>query len=731
MCQERSMKEVNQSGRIARIVFTNRTNGYTVAHFVPDDSEEKLVVVGNMPAVIEGDLVAIKGQWVQDPRFGPQVKVEYVEPVLPTSVVGVERYLSSGIIHGVGKVTAQRLVAHFGEELLQVLEEHPERLQDVPGIGKKKAESIAENWQERVTSRRLLINLYGMGVGPSLACKLMGRYEHRAAQVVKENPFRLAREIRGVGFLTADRLAHTVGIAKDSPYRIEAGIEHFLDAQTSEGHCFYPKAALVTEVAGFLEVEINQVEPVLQHLLEMGLLREEARWGDCDDIYLPRMYNAESASARALASLSVWRHQYSKAQLQDALEAGVRTSSVELTMEQVEAIWHALSNHGVIVTGGPGTGKTTVIKAIINAFRYLHLEVALCAPTGRAAKRMTETTGVEAKTIHRLLEYTPATGFGRDRNHPLEATAVIVDEVSMIDIELMGQLLDALNTGTQLVLVGDKDQLESVGPGAVLRDCIASGFLPCVVLTQIHRQAEESLIVLNSHRILAGKSLLEKHPYQADSDFYFMEKSDPDQALETILEMVVRRIPGRFGFDPIKDVQVLSPMYRGAIGAENLNQSLQAALNPGGAEMVKGDRVFRQGDRVMQIRNNYDKEVFNGDVGFIARVEPDGLWVRMLDGRRVYYDESDLDELTLAYAVTIHKSQGSEYPVVVIALHTQHFVMLRRNLLYTAITRGKKLVLVVGSRRAVHIAVGNDSTKKRYTRLKDRIKRYAQQGFDG
>ena len=725
------MAEFDKSGRISRVVFTNPLNGYTVVHFVADDRDDYEVVVGVMPAVTEGDLVRVKGRTVVDRRFGRQVKAEFVEPVLPSTLHGVERYLASGVAPGVGKVTAARLVEHFGEDLVRILDEEAERLTDCPGVGRKKADSIATTWRERVQARRLLVLLYGLGVGTALATRLINVYGDRAVQTLKENPYRLAREVKGVGFLTADRLAQSVGIEKDSPFRIEAAIIYFLDTQASEGHCFYPVEQLVTEVAEFLELEVVDVEPVLKQVVDLGLLRVDSRWGG-EDLYLPRLYNSESEAARALAGLTGTKPAADSHSIRAALEFGVRSSSVDLTMEQVESIFGALRNRCIIITGGPGTGKTTVIKAIINGFRSLNLEFVLCAPTGRAAKRMTETTGVDAKTIHRLLEYNPSNNsFNRDRDNPLRASAVVVDEVSMIDIELMGFLLEALAPGSRLVLVGDKDQLESVGPGAVLRDCIASGHIPCSILTEIHRQAELSLVVVNSHRILNGRWLRFEPVAGGKTDFFFMERGDPEAAVETILEMVAKRIPSRFGHDPIRDVQVITPMYKGLLGAQNLNSALQERLNPSGAELRRGERVFRPGDRVMQTKNDYDREVFNGDIGFVSQVGPEGLTVRLTDGRKVLYGDSDLDELMLAYAVTVHKSQGSEYPVVVLALHTQHFVMLRRNLLYTALTRGKDLVVLVGTRRAAETAIRKDYTRKRHTRLGERIKHNMEYGHVG
>jgi exodeoxyribonuclease V alpha subunit len=719
---------VTGTGQIKRIVFVNPTNGYTVAHYVPEGSESIEVVVGVMPAVSEGDLVRIAGRRVVDPKFGRQVRLDSIEPMLPNSADGTRRWLGSGAIPGVGPVTAERLVEFFGDELLTVLDVYPERLTEVPGIGAKKAQSIAAAWHQKVTSRRMLVGLYGMGLGNALSGRLVAQYGEHAVRIASENPYRLAREVRGVGFLTADRIGQSLGIAKNAPIRIEGGILYYLDQQGGEGHCFVPQDVLVTQGAEFLGVDIIEVEAVLKRMFEERHIVLETRFGS-DDIYAPRLLRSEVDTARSISQLVRAEEDRPHSRLKRALEQGISFIRLDLTDEQVQAVWTALSHRCTIITGGPGTGKTTVIKALISSLRYLNEEVALCAPTGRAAKRMTETTGVEARTIHRLLEYNPGEGrFMRDADRPIEATAVIVDEVSMIDIELMSSLLAALTPDTRLILVGDKDQLESVGPGAVLRDLIDAGSVPCIRFTQIHRQAERSLIVVNSHRVLRGEQLATQST-GGNPDFFFLERGDPDLCADSIIELVRDRIPSKFRFDPIRDVQVLAAMHKGSLGAQCLNERLQRELNPNGQELRKGDRIFRRGDRVMQIKNNYDKEVFNGDVGFIDSVAMDKLAVLMSDGRRVVYDDSDLDELVLAYAVTVHKSQGSEYPVVVMPVHTQHFVMLRRNLLYTAMTRGKRLVVLVGTRRAVALAIRNDQTRQRFTRLAERVREFSQYGY--
>lgn len=714
--------DVVLNGQIKRVVYVNPANGYSVVHFVPEGRSRVEVVVGIMLSVSEGDLVRVTGKQVMDSRFGLQIKAELVEPVLPSSVEGVTRYLASGVIHGVGPVLAQRLAEFFGEALPEVLERESGRLREVPGIGEKKAESIAQGWQEKVASRRLLVSLYGLGVGSGLAMRLLARYGSDSFGVVRDTPYRMAREVKGVGFLTADRLAQSHGIEKDSPDRIEAGLSYYLDNQSNEGHCFMPRERLIRECSEFLEVDVVAVEQVIGGMLEEGALRQEHRF-EGEDIYVPRLYNAEVDCAQGISRLLEGIGRHGETSLREALERGVRAIRMELTLEQIEAIWGALTNKCAIITGGPGTGKTTVIRALIASLRHLNEEVQLCAPTGRAAKRMTETTGMEARTIHRLLEYNPSKGdFGRDAEHPIATDAVIVDEVSMIDVELMTALLAALAAGTRLVLVGDKDQLESVGPGAVLRDCISSEVVPVRRFTQIHRQAEQSLIVVNSHRVLRGRQLQTRAREGGRSDFFFMEEPEPEECLEKLLELLRNRIPRKFGLNPIRDIQVLTPMYKGILGAKNLNETLQRVLNPSGSEVRKGDRVFRTGDRVMQVKNNYDKEVFNGDVGFIESIISGGVAVRMSDGRKVAYTDSDLEELVLAYTVTVHKSQGSEYPAVVMVLHNQHWVMLRRNLFYTGLTRGKKLVVVIGSRRAIATAIRNDQTRKRHTRLSERLR---------
>jgi len=712
---------VEASGVISRVLFVKVETGFTVAHFTPEDTELHHVIVGELPPVCEGDPVRIRGHYEDDRRFGRRIRVDYLEPLLPSNSIGVEKYLSSGTIPGVGKRLAARIVLYFGDDVARVLDEEPERLSEVPGLGSKKAEAIASVWKERVAARRMLVALYGMGIGVALANRLREAYGPEAVKVTTETPYRLAREVHGVGFLTADRLARSVGIDAHSPQRIAAGMEFYLDNQASEGHCYYPAERLASEVAEFLEVDLVEVEAVLKEAVKERRVIRDDRWGD-GEISLPSLKRAEDGVARSLVRLTSPAELPAK-KIAAALDAGVRSSTVDLTIEQVDALNTVLHNNCAIITGGPGTGKTTVIKAVIAALRNLNVETMLCAPTGRAARRMTEATGVEAKTIHRALEFNPGEArFGRDRSNPLEASAVVVDEVSMVDVTLMDALLSAITTGTRLLLVGDKDQLESVGPGAVLRDCIGSSKVPCVTLQQIHRQAAESLIIVNSHRVLAGEWLKLEAPAGKPADFFYMEKDDPEECVSALVELVKNRIPSRFGFDPIRDVQMLTPMYKGPLGAQNLNALLQQALNADGQEFRRGERAFRKGDRVMQLRNNYIKEVFNGDVGFVEYVLPDGIIIRNSENRKIKYEESDLDELTLAYAVTVHKSQGSEYPVVVLVLHTQHYVMLRRNLIYTALTRGKQLVVLVGARRAVRRAIQNDVTHKRFTRLSEKIR---------
>jgi exodeoxyribonuclease V alpha subunit len=716
-----AMAGYEATGHISWVVYTNEQNSFTVVWFIPKGSAEKVKLVGAMPAVVQGDEVSVKGEWERDGRFGMQVAVSSVEPVLPGSRDGVERYLSSGAIPGVGKKLAKSMVEFFGDELLEVLENTPERLREMPGIGKKKGRAIAEVWEERVASRRPLIALYSMGVGTALANRLMAQYGKLAVKVLETQPYRLAREVVGVGFLTADRLARGLGISKDSPERVEAAAHHYLDMQTMEGHCYLPEELLVQGLAAFLDVDEELVTRVLKGMYDLGTLileRDEEGTG----VYLPLLHYCETHCAEGLLRLSRTQLDRTPDELERAIDFGLASTEVVLTDEQAAGVELVLRHPCSILTGGPGTGKTTVIRAVISGLRYLEAEVLLCSPTGRAAKRMTETTGVEAKTIHRLLEYNPVTGeFSRNEERPLQASAVVVDEVSMMDIQLTSALLAAIPDQCRLILVGDKDQLESVGPGAVLRDCIASGAIPAATLNRIHRQAESSAIIVNSHRILNGELPELEAGDTGTSDFFFVERDDPGACASTVVEMISRRIPSRFGMDPIRDIQVLTPMYRGELGAHNLNRLLQQQLNPHGRAFKKGEKVYRVGDRVMQVKNDYSKDVFNGDIGFVHSVSEDNLTVRLPEGRVVEYGSDDLDNLVLAYAVTVHKSQGSEYPCAVMVLHGQHYVMLRRNLLYTGVTRGKRLVVLAGSKRALQRAISNDVTMRRYSRLPQRL----------
>lgn len=719
---------VELEGVVERITFYNEENGYTVARF--KTATEQLTVVGVLPNISAGESLRLGGEWTLHPTYGRQFKVETFEILPPVTVEGIERYLGSGLIKGIGPVTAKKIVATFGLETLKVIAETPERLQEVEGIGPQKAEKIRTALEEQQQIQRMMVFLRGVGITPALATKIYRHYGEQAAAVIQENPYRLADELFGVGFKTADHIAGLLG--KKDPTaleRVRAGVLYFLRKETEDGHVYVPLAAFVDSVGK----ELAAPEEVV-HRTIAALEEEKAVIVEAKRLYLAPFYWFERKVAAKLLKLLQMRPA-DRPLLFPAEE--LKT----LTFEQRLAVEKALQEGVLMITGGPGTGKTTTVRSLIRLCQLRGEKVLLAAPTGRAAKRLKEATGEEAKTIHRLLEfgYTPGSGlrYGRNENRPLEADIVIIDEVSMVDLPLFYQLLKALNPGTRLVLVGDQDQLPSVGPGSVLRDLITSNAIPLVRLQTIFRQAKESKIVTNAHRINAGKM----PTFQKASDFFFINAAAPEQIVDEIIRLVTVRLPRYLKCDPVEDIQVLSPMRKTTTGVENLNTLLQQALNPGGgagAEVRFGERVFRRRDKVMQIRNNYGKMVFNGDLGQIVEIDPEEqvLTVAFTDEqeeRLVTYAYEELDELVLAYAISVHKSQGSEYPVVVMPVTTQHYILLQRNLLYTGITRAKKMVVLVGTKKALAIAVQNNRIEDRYSWLAPTIAELApeigRQGF--
>ncbi|MBM4371787.1 MAG: ATP-dependent RecD-like DNA helicase [Deltaproteobacteria bacterium] len=709
-------------GTVERIIFHNPENGWTVLLVAPEGQGRAFTAVGSMPPVEEGQSLRLDGEWTQRERFGRQFTATRVEPVLPQTAEGIRRFLSSGLVKGFGREMARRLVEHFGEDALRVLEEEPQRVREVRGIGRKRTSQIRTAWAAYSAQRRNLIFLYGLGLATGTVLKILKQYGDDAASRVRKNPYHLVRDIWGVGFGTADRVGRAVGIGPEDPARVRAGLQHVLEDANGQGHVYLPREALVAHATGFLEVDQLLVERELRSLAEAGAVVVRAGTDGEEGIYLPRLAEAEDRLAGALTRLAARRREIPASLRARGLEEGSRRAGVELTEEQRAAVEQALEGGLTVITGGPGTGKTTVLKAVVHALRAAGESVLLCAPTGRAAKRMSEATGFPAKTIHRLLEYDPASdSFGRDEADPLPADVVIVDEVSMIDLLLMDCLVAAIPDHGRLMLVGDRFQLQSVGPGSVLRDIVEYRRSGVVVLTTVHRQAAESLIIQSSHRILAGIRPVFPPP-GGPGDCFFIARDDPEAARESVVEVIRTRIPGAFGLDPRKDVQVITPMYRGVLGADSLNQALQDALNPGEGGLRRGAHLFRTGDKVMQVRNNYLKDVFNGDIGTIRALHEGDLTL-MVDfgGRLVEYAADDLEDLVLAYAITVHKSQGSEYPGVVLVMHTQHYVMLRRNLLYTALTRARRLAVLVGSSRALDRAIRNDETGVRFSRLRERM----------
>ncbi|MBW1900833.1 MAG: ATP-dependent RecD-like DNA helicase [Deltaproteobacteria bacterium] len=718
-------------GQIERITFTNEENGFTIARIKVYGNPALVTVVGNLIDPMPGEIIKMKGEWANHPKYGEQFKIVHYKTSVPASVYGIQKYLGSGLIKGIGPIMAKRIVNKFGKQTLELIEAEIERLAEVDGIGKKRISMIKKAWDEQKEIRNVMLFLQSHGVSSGYATKIFKQYGERSIQVVKKNPYRLATDIFGIGFVTADNIAEKLGFAKDSELRAEAGIIYVLHQLSDDGHVCYPYDLLVAKCQEILGVDRELIVNAMAVIaFEKRLIIEDLN-SDIEEfrennkaVYLAKYHVCEIGVATRLAHLVKALKTIRKIDSAKAIDWVQARLTIDLAKGQKKAIEYCLENKVMVITGGPGTGKTTIINAILKIFSKLNVKIMLAAPTGRAAKRMFETTGYEAKTIHRTLEYSfKKNGFQKDEENPLDCDLLIVDEASMIDTTLMYYLLKPIPPGATLILVGDVNQLPSVGAGNVLKDIIASGAVPVVELTEIFRQAKESLIIVNAHQINSGLMPSLTPSGKMPDDFYFIEQEDPEEVLQIILELIKDRIPKRFGFDPVDDIQVLSPMHRGTVGAGNLNTELQNVLNPVEDGIVRGNRNFRIKDKVMQIRNNYEKEVFNGDLGRIKRIDTENQEVTItFDGQNVIYDFIDLDEIVLAYAVSVHKSQGSEYPAVVIPILTQHYMLLQRNLIYTAVTRGKKLVVMVGTKKALAIGVKNNNMGKRYTHLVHRLR---------
>jgi exodeoxyribonuclease V alpha subunit len=705
-------------GQIERITYTNDENGYTIAKLKVYGRRDLVTVVGNLLSPTPGEILKMQGEWSNHPKYGEQFKVVHYKSLVPASVAGIEKYLGSGLIKGIGPVMAKRIVKKFGKETLDVIENEIEKLVEVDGIAKKRIEMVKKAWADQKEIRQVMIFLQSHGVSSAYATKIFKTYGNEAIEIVQENPYRLATDIFGIGFLTADRIAEKLGFAKDSELRAEAGILYVLHQLADEGHVYYPLQPLITECQKILEVEPEILVKALTSLYanQNIVIENLAQKTTTDEpgVYLAKFHSSETNIAARLKALI---------NSPKTIRSIDPDKALQWVQKQIEAVKRAVNDKVLVITGGPGTGKTTIIKAILKIFSQCSIKIMLAAPTGRAAKRMSEATGSPAKTIHRLLEYSiQKGGFQKNDRTPLKCDLLIIDEASMIDTILMHHLLKAIPPKATFILVGDVNQLPSVGAGNVLHDIIASKSVPVMELNEIFRQAKESLIIVNAHKINQGQMPTFKPSGHKLADFYFIEQEEPEKVLVIVLELVKERIPNRFGFDPFDDIQVLTPMHKGVVGAGNLNIELQNALNPVPDSLTRGGKNFRVNDKVMQIRNNYEKEVFNGDLGRIMEIDLETQEVIIdFDGKPVLYDYSDLDEVIPAYAISIHKSQGSEYPAVVIPILVQHYVLLQRNLIYTAVTRGKKLVVMVGSKKALAMGIRNDKIKKRYTYLWKRL----------
>lgn len=711
------------SGLIERVTFHNAETGFCVLKAKVSGHKDLVTIVGSLPTVSAGEWIEAEGIWIQDRQYGQQFKSQQLRLTPPTTIEGIEKYLASGLIKGIGPVYAKKLVQAFGENVFEIIETTPEALQNIAGIGPYRRQKIINGWADQKAIRTIMLFLHSYGVSTTRAVRIYKTYGNEAIQLITDNPYRLAQDIRGIGFVSADKIAMQLGIDKDSILRARAGLNYTLAKAMDEGHCGLPNTDLLTSAKVLLDINEEILTQGLALELQAGtIIQDTIDNNTC--VFLAGLYHAEKGITDKLQKLQSFPVPWPSIDTDKAIRWVEEKNSISLSNSQQLALIKTLSSKVTIITGGPGVGKTTLLRSILQILEKSKMQLALCAPTGRAAKRMFEATGLEAKTIHRLLNINPETGaFTASEQSPLSCDVVIIDEVSMVDVTIMHALLKAVPPHAALILVGDQDQLPSVGPGQVLADLIASDSIPFIHLTETFRQAATSNIISIAQSINKGTMPLLKG-YGVDSDFFFIEAEEPEHAMKTIVDLVQKRLPNKFGYSPLTDIQVLCPMTRGFVGTRTLNVELQLALNPpSDMSLQKFGSWYSVGDKVMQIENNYQKEVYNGDIGIIQKIDLEENEVTIdFEGKILVYDFHELDEIILAYAMTIHKSQGSEYPVIIIPLMTQHYPMLQKNLVYTGITRGKKLVILVGQKKALAIAVRNKKMQKRWSMLESRLK---------
>jgi len=711
--------ETTLKGVVEKIVYQNEENGYTVAKLIDTSSGKIYTITGNLPSVNVGETISLKGEWIYHKKYGKQISVQEYKSVTPFTPLGIKRFLSSGLIKGVGEVTAELIVNHFGEDTLKIIDKSPDKLLEINGIGKVTLNKIKKGWAEHKAIKDIIIFLQSNDISINFALKIFDKYGTKSIEIVNSNPYKLIYDIKGIGFKSADRIAEKLGEEKDSDNRIKAGIIYTLDSAAEEGHVYLPKDILIETADEMLEVGFENIDKNITYLLNENRIIKEN-----ENIYLKPFYEAEISIADKIKRMSnIKLDRIDESIIEAELPVIERSMGIKLADKQKEAIKKAINNRIFILTGGPGTGKTTIIKGIILLFKKMGLKISLAAPTGRAAKKLEETCGMPGKTIHRLLKYSPRiSGFEKNESNPLQEDVVIVDESSMMDIFIFQNLLKGLSLDSRLILVGDVDQLPSVGPGNVLKDLILSKRIKVTHLKEIFRQESMNSIVLNAHRINSGDKIYIDN--KNDQNFFFIHKEDTEKIVELIKSLCKRRLPKKYKCDPLKDIQVITPMHKGDSGAQNLNNILQEVLNDNSVGIKRGTKYFKIGDKILQTRNNYDKDVYNGDIGIIENINIEESFITInFDGRLINYDLKDLEEITLAYAITVHKSQGSEYEYVILPFTTQHYMMLQRNLLYTAVTRAKKIIIIIGTYKALNIAIKNNKVAQRFTSLRSRLKR--------